>query len=337
MATLTANNTLDMFNISSTFDLIELPPTTVTPTLIAGLTSEQKLQEYLGIFVIQDIQQGNFSTSSVTGFRQYFGPTTGSGIEYELSGANVSGDVLLTAILAGDLGIVLDAALGGSDVINGSNTELSSGFDDFLTGLGGNDTVYGNNGNDWVQGNQGNDDLYGGKGSDLLLGDEGNDELFAGDGLDQLQGGSGNDTLNCGAQADQAQAGGGNDLLNGGKGADTLTAGAGNDSIFAGTGNDTLLGDSGADYLKDGKGSDQMTGGTGLDTFSLSAGVDTVTDFSLDEGDLIELPIDRSAVDVSDSGANVLITMAASGSFEGGVTTLLNVSFTEFNNADPFV
>jgi Ca2+-binding RTX toxin-like protein len=335
MAILTANLTLDMFQIPTTFDFIEGVPAVITPTEVAGLTPSGKLQRYFGTFDLLNILAGNYATSVVTGFQQYAGATPATALEYELTGASVNGAFLADALLAGNPEALIAEALKGNDIINGSFTVLQSGFDDFLRGLEGNDTVYGNDGNDYVQGNQGDDDLYGGLGNDQLLGDEGNDELFAGNGEDQLDGGSGNDTLTCGAQADLATGGSGSDLLNGGKGADSLDGGSGNDSIFAGQGNDTLIGGLGSDYLKDGKGTDWMTGGTGADTFSLSAGVDVVTDFSITEGDLIELPATK--VEFTDSGDNVVITMAATNSFEGGVTTLLNVDFSDFNAAFPVV
>jgi hypothetical protein len=111
----------------------------------------------------------------------------------------------------------------------------------------------------------------------------------------------------------------GNDILMGLAGDDTLSGGEGNDNLNGGVGNDTLSGNMGFDVLIGGKGNDRLTGGehgpfggtvyAGGDTFRWEAGdafapsstsvpdvngvrtpyVDTVTDFSLVQGDKIDL------------------------------------------------
>ena len=98
-----------------------------------------------------------------------------------------------------------------------------------------------------------------------LAGTSGADNLKGGAGADRLRGLDGNDTL---------AGGGGNDALNGGAGADSLDGGAGND------------------YLLGGLGADVLTGGAGPDRFAFTAanhGGDTVTDFSLADGDRLDL------------------------------------------------
>ena len=97
----------------------------------------------------------------------------------------------------------------------------------------------------------------------MLWGQNGNDDLF---------GGTGNDTLSGGAQCDLLFGLQGNDLLNGGYGNDTLSGGADNDTLNGNFGNDI------------------MTGGLGADTFVFDdGGAKTVTDFSLAEGDILQL------------------------------------------------
>jgi hypothetical protein len=100
---------------------------------------------------------------------------------------------------------------------------------------------------------------------------------------------AGNDTLTGTANADTLYGGAGNDSIDGGGGNDTLYGGSGDDSLIGGSGNDTLIG---------GAGNDTLTGGTGADTFVWNAGdqgtlaspaVDTVMDFSMAEGDKINL------------------------------------------------
>jgi Ca2+-binding RTX toxin-like protein len=80
------------------------------------------------------------------------------------------------------------------------------------------------------------------------------------------------------AQANDAR--GKDDVLNGGEGDDILFGQGGNDSLLGGQGNDILVG---------GTGNDTLTGGEGSDVFLFyrGDGDDTITDFSLDEGDII--------------------------------------------------
>ncbi|MFS1949887.1 retention module-containing protein [Vibrio lentus] len=78
-----------------------------------------------------------------------------------------------------------------------------------------------------------------------------------------------------------------------GANATDLTAGSGNDRLEGGAGDDTLVGGDGNDTLIGGGGSDILTGGDGMDSFvwlNIEDGVeDTITDFSLSEGDQIDL------------------------------------------------
>ncbi|MCB5358873.1 retention module-containing protein [Vibrio lentus] len=78
-----------------------------------------------------------------------------------------------------------------------------------------------------------------------------------------------------------------------GANATDLTGGSGNDRLEGGMGDDTLVGGDGNDTLIGGGGSDILTGGDGMDSFvwlNIEDGVeDTITDFSLSEGDQIDL------------------------------------------------
>ncbi|MCP9850478.1 FG-GAP-like repeat-containing protein [Cyanobium sp. Morenito 9A2] len=74
-----------------------------------------------------------------------------------------------------------------------------------------------------------------------------------------------------------------------------LNAGSGNDTLIGGGGKDTLIGGSGLDLLTGGGGNDSLTGGSGADRFRFSdplnaaSNRDTITDFSVAQGDSIEL------------------------------------------------
>jgi Ca2+-binding RTX toxin-like protein len=71
--------------------------------------------------------------------------------------------------------------------------------------------------------------------------------------------------------------------------------------LFGEGGNDSLYGDDGRDVLGGGLGADRLGGGAGPDTFfyrdpmhespATSQGADTILDFSLSEGDRIDLPV----------------------------------------------
>ncbi len=96
----------------------------------------------------------------------------------------------------------------------------------------------------------------------MLLGGDDRDRLFGHGGRDSLEGEVGNDRL---------FGGGGRDELNGGEGRDRLSGGNGNDILTGGGGNDIL------------------TGGAGADRFRFTnQGIDTVTDFSLTDGDIFQ-------------------------------------------------
>ncbi|WP_454441339.1 retention module-containing protein [Vibrio bathopelagicus] len=92
--------------------------------------------------------------------------------------------------------------------------------------------------------------------------------------------------INLASETDDVQ-------LLGGANATDLTGGSGNDRLEGGAGDDTLVGGDGNDTLIGGGGSDILTGGDGMDSFvwlNIEDGVeDTITDFSLSEGDQIDL------------------------------------------------
>ncbi len=86
--------------------------------------------------------------------------------------------------------------------------------------------------------------------------------------------------------------------LKGGIGADKIVAGAGNDTLIGYAGSDLLYGDAGNDTVYGGLGADDLTGGAGKDTFLFktlgdstvsSTGRDTIFDFSVTDGDMIDL------------------------------------------------
>jgi Ca2+-binding RTX toxin-like protein len=84
----------------------------------------------------------------------------------------------------------------------------------------------------------------------------------------------------------------GNDAANelhGYAGDDRFYGRGGNDILNGGEGDDDLYGQAGNDRLYGGEGYDLLHGGAGADTFVFSAGRDTVEDFSLKQGDRVDI------------------------------------------------
>jgi Ca2+-binding RTX toxin-like protein len=207
-------------------------------------------------------------------------------------------------------------------IINGTNES------DRLGGTSDNDTIRGGAGSDFLDGKAGNDLLDGGSGIDnvdatadanftltnsRLIGD-GTDTLvsierailtggnsnniidasafslgyvtvYAADGNDTIYGGSDYNFLNAGAGNDVVTGGRSRDFISGSDGDDLLIGGGGNDAINSGSpqiyesGNDTLIGGSGADVF----------GLGGAAVYYQGAGNALITDFSIADGDKIQL------------------------------------------------
>jgi Ca2+-binding RTX toxin-like protein len=212
----------------------------------------------------------------------------------------ITGNIGNDELYGGEGNDSLNGGTGNDDLYGSSgNDTLDGGADnDYLSGGEGDDTLKGGTGNDDLYGSSGNDTLDGGAGDDYLDGGAGDDTLKGGTGNDDLYGSSGNDTLDGGA---------GDDYLNGGEGNDTLKGGADYDHLFGGSGNDTLDGGASDDYLFGDSGTDTLKGGAGADFFYFNAGdsgladastLDTVSDFSLKQGDTLSLDVDVSSEDI---------------------------------------
>jgi Ca2+-binding RTX toxin-like protein len=104
----------------------------------------------------------------------------------------------------------------------------------------------------------------------------------------------------------------GADLVYGNLGSDTLDGGAGADIVRGGQGDDVLNGGSGADFVSGDLGSDTMTGGTGADSFHVftGTGADRILDFSLAEGDRVQLD-PGNTYSVAQVGGDTVITLGA--------------------------
>jgi Ca2+-binding RTX toxin-like protein len=196
----------------------------------------------------------------------------------------------------------------GADVLTGVGN-------DTIDGLAGADTITETGGVNYLRGGDGNDSISGGVGFDDINGNQGNDTCVSGGGDDWVVGGKDNDSLTGSA---------GQNLVYGNLGADTCEGGGGNDIVRGGQDNDIVSGGAGDDFVSGDKGSDTVTGGAGADIFHTfgDAGVDRVTDFSLSQGDRVQLD-PGTVYTVSQVGADTVINMSG-----GGQMTLLGVQMS---------
>jgi Ca2+-binding RTX toxin-like protein len=156
------------------------------------------------------------------------------------------------------------------------------GGDDLLIGNAGVDLIRGDDGDDEIRGGGGNDELWGGNGDDRIQGQAGRDTVLGEEGNDRIWGGGGDDVIGGGGGTDRLFGSNGHDILNGDGGADILRGAKGNDILSGGARDDILDG---------GKGQDRLTGGAGADLFVFAPGdgSDEITDFSVADGDRIDL------------------------------------------------
>ncbi|WP_293900801.1 calcium-binding protein [Phenylobacterium sp.] len=243
-----------------------------------------------------------------------------------------------------------DNASAESGIFSGSDSMTGSAFDDRLRGFAGDDSMVGGAGSDDLDSGDGNDSVAGGVGNDTisdptgvnyLRGEEGDDSIVGGVGFDDANGNMGNDTISTGPGDDYCVGGKDSDLLFGDDGADfvygnlgddTCNGGAGNDIVRGGQGNDTLSGGDGADFVSGDRGDDTMIGGAGADIFhsSSDAGIDRVLDFSLAEGDRVQLD-PGTTYSVAQVGADTIITMSA------GQVVLVGVSMSSLLSSSIFI
>jgi len=266
------------------------------------------------------------------------------GTIYDIQGLSISAATFRGWVLAGDNASAKTGIFAGADAMAGS------GFDDRLRGYGGADTITGGAGADFLDGGDGDDDVFAGLGNDTVVdpgganylrGDEGDDNLVGGADFDDINGNMGADTASGGPGDDWVVGGKDNDILFGDDGGDlvygnlgddTLDGGAGADIVRGGQANDILAGGAGNDFVSGDRGEDTMTGGTGADIFHAfsEAGVDRVLDFSVAEGDRVQLDL-GTTYSVAQVGADTVITMTA------GQVILVGVSMAGLLGGSIFV
>lgn len=268
----------------------------------------------------------------------------GGGVVYDITGLTLSAATFKGWVLAGDNASAKAGIFGGADAITGSAT------DDLIRGFAGADTILGGAGSDFADGGEGNDQVFAGQGNDTVVdpggsnylrGDEGDDTIVGGVNFDDINGNMGNDTASGGPGDDWVVGGKDNDMLFGDDGSDLVygnlgddscNGGNGNDIIRGGQGNDTLSGGAGADFVSGDRGDDTMTGGAGADLFhsSSDAGIDRVLDFSLADGDRVQLD-PGTTFTVAQVGGDTVISMTA------GSVVLVGVSMSSLTAGSVFV
>lgn len=227
---------------------------------------------------------------------------------------------------------------GGDDTIDGL-----AGNDTLNGGLGANDRIFGGSGDDQITDPDGINAAHGGSGNDIInvtfaaswggtsprsdgkitggygddivnvtmnksnfflnmKGDESTPTNTPNDGKDTI-------TLSGSYANSVVDLGGGNDTFTGGVGIDGISGSDGNDLILGMGGNDQLAGQNGNDTLRGGVGSDRLTGGADSDIFVLATGEgrDTITDFSIAQGDKIGLAGGLQFNDLTLSSSNILL------------------------------
>lgn len=143
-------------------------------------------------------------------------------------------------------------------------------------------TLTGNAGNNTLDGGAGADKMYGGLGDDTYIIDN------TRDGVTEAVG-AGHDAIQTSVAI--TLAANVEDVYQTGIANIKSTGNALDNAMFGNSGNSTLDGGAGSDFLDGGFGNDTLTGGTGADVFAFSntTSFDKVTDFSLTQGDRIDI------------------------------------------------
>ncbi len=115
-------------------------------------------------------------------------------------------------------------------------------------------------------------------------------------------------TLKGSVERDTIKGGKGNDLITGNSGNDFIDGGSGNDTLKGDTGNDSLNGGSGNDTLIAGKGRDTLFGGKGKDVFVFgdNDGNNLITDFNINDNDVIKFTVSGDVNSSTDDGDGIL-------------------------------
>jgi hypothetical protein len=217
---------------------------------------------------------------------------------------------------------------------NGNDTISVGGYYDTITLGNGNDSITGPQGNATVTIGTGSDNVtLGGYNNSVHAGStSGTDVINAGLGDEVIIGGNGNFTITAGGYGDNVTLGNGTDFVTGMQGSANISTGAGNDTIVLSGYGSTVNAGGGMNFI---------TGGAGNDTFYLptaGSGLDTISNFSLTNGDVLNLTAALTAsgwnfqasslgnyLKVTEVGSNAMIGIAVGGNVTN-VAELVGVS-----------
>ncbi len=212
-------------------------------------------------------------------------------------GLNVSAQKLADAAFAGQEAKFLSLLLAGNDTIKGTR------YADKIIGLAGNDTLFGGAGGDRLDGGAGLDTASYSNASKGIVASLGSNAANTNDAKGDVYVSIENLTGTRYA-----------DKLTGTGGANTLTGGGGDDRLSGGAGSDKIYGGQGADDLYGGSGLDVFQFKTLADSFNSAPARDTIFDFSVSDGDLIDLSvIDANGKTPGDEAFKFVGTKAFSG------------------------
>jgi Ca2+-binding RTX toxin-like protein len=199
----------------------------------------------------------------------------------------------------------------GSDTLGNFQNLTGSAFADTLTGDAGANVIFGGVGNDLIDGHGGADALDGGTGVNTVS------FASAGAGV----------TVSLALQGSAQATGAGSATLSHFQ---NLTGSGFADTLTGDAGANVIVGGGGADAINGGGGADTLTGGAGADTFAFApgqTGASVITDFSVGEGDKIDLTAFRAvhglaglAGHIAQSGPDTVITLDTRSVTLSGVT-----------------
>ena len=258
----------------------------------------------------------NFSGGDGFDFVNYSSDTRGLFIDLIHSALN-------QGMASGDRFTSIQGIIGG----NGSDNIRGSLEDNVLLGLKGVDWLFGRAGNDVLDGGIGDDVLLGGRNQDTLIGGSGRDRAQYSEALTSVTIDLESPSNNLGEALGDIYIG--IEDIAGGKFGDNIYGSFEVNRLFGRDGSDFLWGRGGDDYLNGGSGRDSLYGGTGddvlrggshADTFIFDFGKDIIEDFSVADGDIIQL----SGVSFNGADSPDDINFNVSHTIDGSLVLMIN-------------